>query len=261
MAMKSDNSVISTPQELTEHITCCVDQFCRQMAFPTAVDIRIVQHPPENRQHPPRVSPLAATLDDRKLRIHLSEASLLGMSPLALQGWLDMELARRHLELEPELYRVNFDRDIRPHFYISGAGTHMVRHLVVHLETSLRNLIAAQQVIEIGHSEPLLYFFHYRITPSTAERENYQRLFPYHWIRAIFLCKKNKGFSPVALLADQGIAAELAAYWWNCHAYLEPEDKRFLQTLFGLSKHDPFKHFPETLVEMFKFVKTQLLLR
>ncbi len=261
MEMDGDKSAISAPSELAEHTARCVDQFCRQMSFPSAVDIRIVRHPQEDLQRSSRVSPLGATLTDQKLSIYLHEDSLLGISPLALQGWLDIELARRHLELDPALYRVNFDQDIRPHFYVSGSGTHLVRHLVVHLEASLKNLIATQLVIEIGHSKPLLYFYHYRINPSVAEQENYQRLFPYHWIRAIFLCKKNKGFTPVALLADKGIAAELESYWWNCHAYLVPEDKRFLQTLFSLSKQNPVKRFAENLVEMFKFVKAQLLIR
>jgi hypothetical protein len=133
--------------------------------------------------------------------------------------------------------------------------------MVVHLETSLKNLIAAQIVIEIGDSRPLLYYYTYKISPSVEEMENYQRLFPHQWIRAIFLCKKNKGFTPVALLADKGIAAELESYWWNCHAFLSPEDKRFLKTLFSLSNQNPVKYFSETLVEMFKLVKSQFLIR
>ncbi len=170
-----------------------------------------------------------------------------------------MELARRQLDLEPSIYRVNFNKEIRPLVYTGGSGLHLVRHMVVHLETSLKNLIAAQIVIEIGNSKSLLYYYTYKISPSVEEKENYRRLFPHQWIRAIFLCKKNKGFTPVALLAAKGIAAELVSYWWNCHAYISPEDKRFLETLFYLSNQNPVKHFAETLVEMFKFVKSQLL--
>ena len=213
-----------------------------------------------NDQRSSHVSPVYATLENQNLTIYLRDEALLGIPQLALQGWLDMELARCQLELEPTTYRVNFDKEIRPLFYTGGSGLHLVRHMVVHLETSLKNLIAAQIVIEIGDGRPLLYYYTYKITPSVEEKENYRRLFPHHWIRAIFLCKKNKGFAPVALLADKGIAAELESYWWDCHAYISPEDKRFLKTIFRLSKQNPVKHFSETLVEMFKFVKSQLLI-
>jgi len=259
MEKNLDNSAISSLSELAELTARFIDQFCSRMAFPSTVDIRVDRHQKNNNQRSSHVSPVYATLENQKVTIYLRDEALLGIPQLALQGWLDMKLARRQLELEPTTYRVNFDKEIRPLFYTGGSGLHLVRHMVVHLETSLKNLIAAQMVIEIGNSRPLLYYYTYKISPSVEETENYQRLFPHHWIRAIFLCKKNKGFTPVALLAAKGIAAELESYWWNCHAYISPEDKRFLETLFYLSNQNPVKHFAETLVEMFKFVKSQLL--
>jgi hypothetical protein len=260
MEKNLDKSAISTPSELAELTARFIDQFCSLMAFPSNVDIRVDRHPKSNDQRSPHVSPVRASLKKQKLTVHLCDEALLGIPPLALQGWLDMELARRQLELEPATYRVNFDKEIRPLFYTGGSGLHLVRHMVVHLEASLKNLIAAQFVIAIGNSKPLLYYYTYKISPSVEEKENYERLFPHHWIRAIFLCNKNRGFTPVALLADTGIAAELESYWWDCHAYIAPEDKRFLKTIFRLSNQNPVKHFSEALVEMFKFVKSQLLI-
>ena len=260
MEKNLDNSAISSLSELAELTARFIDQFCSRMAFPSTVDIRVDRHQKNNNQRSSHVSPVYARLENQKVTIYLRDEALLGIPQLALQGWLDMELARRQLELEPTTYRVNFDKEIRPLFYTGGSGLHLVRHMVVHLETSLKNLIAAQMVIEIGNGRPLLYYYTYKINPSIEETENYQRLFPHHWIRAIFLCKKNKGFAPVALLADKGIAAELESYWWDCHAYISPEDKRFLKTIFRLSNQNPVKHFSETLVEMFKFVKSQLLI-
>ena len=251
---------ISTSAELTRLTTRFIDQFCLRMAFPSAVDIQVRRHPKNNDPRSLQVSPVHSALRKQKLTIHLNEEALIGISPLALQGGVNMELARRHLELEPSMYRVNFNREIRPLFDIAGSGLHMVRHMVVHLETSLKNLIAAQMVIEIGNSLPLFYYCYNTIIPSFEEMENYQRLVPHQWIRAIFLCKKNKGFTPVALLAAKGIAAELEAYWWNCHGFLSPEDKRFLKTLFGISNQNPVKYFSDTLIEMFKFVKSQFLI-
>jgi hypothetical protein len=260
MEKNLDNSAISSPSELVELTAHFIDQFCSRMAFPSNVNIQVDRHPKDDDHRSPQASPVYSSLENQKLTIYLRDEALLGIPQLALQGWLDMELARRHLDLEPATCRVNFDKEIRPLFYTGGSGIHLVRHMVVHLEASLKNLIAAQFVIAIGDSKPLLYYYTYKISPSVEEKENYERLFPHHWIRAIFLCKKNRRFTPVALLADTGIAAELESYWWDCHAYVAPEDKRFLKTIFRLSNHNPVKHFSETLVEMFKFLKSQLLI-
>ena len=259
MGKDLSKSTISTPSELAKLTIRFIDQFCGQMAFPSALDIHVDRHPKDTTDRSPHSGLLHTTLANQKLTIHLYEKALVDITPLALQGWLNMELARRQLELEPSTYRVNFNKEIRPIFSMSGSSLHMVRHIVAHLETSLKNLIAAQMVIEIGNSRPLLYYYTYKISPSVEEMENYQRLFPHQWIRAIFLCNKNKGFTPVALLADKGMAAELESYWWSCHAYISPQDKRFLKTLFSLSNQNPVRYFSETLVEMFNFVKLQLL--
>ena len=260
MRMDSDQPAISTESEVAELTTRFIDQFCRQLAFPSTVKIRVDRLPKYSDRDSLPVSPVQSSLNNQNLTIHLSEKALMGVSPLALQGLLDMELARRQLDLEPGAYRVNFNRNIRPLLNVAGSGLQLVRHLVMHLENGLKNLIAAQLVIEIDHSRPLVYALHHKISPSTAEKKNYQRLIPHRWIRAVFLCNKNRGFSPVALLADKGLAVDLEAYWWNCHAYMVPEDKRFLKTLFRLSNQNPVKHFSNTLVEMFNYVKSQLLI-
>jgi hypothetical protein len=253
-------STISTPSELSELTTSFIEQFCSWMAFPSAWKILVNRHPKDDINRPPFAAPLHTTLENQRLTFHLYEKYLMGISPLALQGWLNMELALRHLQVEPSVYRFNFDKEIHPLINISGSGLQMVRHMVAHLETGLRNLIAAQIVIEIGNSKALLSYYTYRISPSIEEKENYQRLYPHQWIRAIFLCRKNRRFAPVALLADKGIEAQLVSYWWNCHAYISQEDKRFLETLFSLANQNPVKQFSENLVDMFKFVKSQLLI-
>ncbi|CAB1077431.1 hypothetical protein D1AOALGA4SA_5220 [Olavius algarvensis Delta 1 endosymbiont] len=253
-------SKITTPAELAELAGHYLAEFCRQSSFPSTVDIRIDRHRKDMENSAVQIRPVHAALKNQQLTIHLYEEPLMGISPLALQGLLDMELARCQLELEPALYRVNFKKQIRPLFSVSGSGLNLVRHLVVHLETGVKNLIAARLVMEIGHGEPLLYACYYEITPSVVEKENYQRLVPHDWIRAVFLAKKSREFSPMALLAERGPAAELESFWWHCHTYIVPEDKRILKTLFDLSKQNPVKHFSETLVEMFKLVRSQLLM-
>jgi len=261
MPNESDKSALSTPAELAELTSRYINQFCRQAAFPSTVNMRIDRHRNDLENSDVQFRPVQAELDNRQLTIHLYEEPLMGISPLSLQGLLDMELARCQLELEPALYRVNFNKDIRPLFYVSGSGLNLVRHLVAHLEAGLKNLIAAQLVMEIGHREPLLYFCYHKIRPSMAEKENYQRLVPYDWIRALFVANKLKEFLPVTFLAQRDSVAELESHWWNCHAHILPEDKRILKTLFDLSNQNPVKHFSATLVELFKLMKSQFLIR
>ena len=260
--MKSDLdlSPISTPSQLKEMTADFIDQFCGQMAFPSGIDIQIADHPKEMDPPSSLINPLQVTLDTQKLRIYLYPEALIGISPLALQGWLDMELARCQLALEPSMYRVNFDKKIRTIFNVSGSGHHIVRHMVAHLENSLKNLIAAQIVIEIGNSSPLLHYCYHRINPSIEDGTNYERLFPHQWVRAIFLCKKNKDYMPVAALADSGLANELESYWWKCHRYLSTGDRQFLKALFNTAKQNPVKYFSDTMVEMFRLVTSQFLI-
>ncbi len=238
-----------------------IDQFCSQVAFPSEIDIQVADHPKEMDPRSSLISPLYATLDSQKLTIYLYPNALMGISPMALQGWLDMELARCQLALEPSMFRVNFDKKIRTIFNVSGSGHHIVRHMVAHLENSVKNLIAAQIVIDVGNSSPLLYYCYHKISPSIEDLNNYERLFPHQWVRAIFLCKKNKDYMPVAVLADSGISNELESYWWKCHRYLSTEDRQFLIALFKIAKQNPVKYFSDTMVEMFKLVKSQFLIQ
>ena len=153
MVKDLDNSIISTPSELAEFTTSFIEQFCSRMAFPSAWEILVNRHPKDDINRSPFAAPLYTTLENQRLTIHLYEKDLMGISPLALQGWLDMELARRHLQLETSVYRVNFDKEIRPLINISGSGLQMVRHMVAHLETGLRNLIAAEMIINLRSHE------------------------------------------------------------------------------------------------------------
>jgi hypothetical protein len=219
----------------------------------------VKRHATDGNNHLFHAGPIYAKVEHQNLTIHLFEKALMGISSPALQGCLDMALALQQLELEPELYGYNFQKQFRPLFYISGSGLHMIRQIVAHLEAGLKNLIAAQMAIDIGHGRPLFCCCYHKITPSVEKKENYYRLLDHQWIRAIFLCNINKGYIPAALLNQTGIAPELESYWWSCHNYLSPEDARLLKELFKRSNQNPVKHFSETLVALFKKVNSQLL--
>ena len=186
MEKELGKSTITTPLELSKLTTRFIDQFCSRMAFPSAWEILVNRHPKDDIDHSPYAGPLHTTLENQSLTIHLYEKDLMGITPLALQGCLNIELARRHLQLEPSMYRVNFDKEIRPIFNISGSGLQMMRHIVAHLKAGLKNLIAAQTVIEMGNSMALLCYYTYKISPSLDEKENYQRFYP-HRCKALIL--------------------------------------------------------------------------
>jgi hypothetical protein len=257
--MNQDQTPINSPAELAKLTDKFIDKFCSQIAFPPTLKILVERHTTDGNDCLLHNGPIYAKLEHQNLTIHLFEKALLGISSPALQGCLDMALALQQLELEPERYGFNFQKQFRPLFYISGSGLHMVRQIVAHLEAGLKNLIAAQMAIEIGHGKPLFYFYYHKINPSVEKKENYQRLLAHQWIRAIFLCNINKEFIPTALLNQTGIAPELESYWWSCHNYLSPEDARLLKALFIRSNQNPLKRFRETLLALFKMVNSHLL--
>ena len=119
---------------------------------------------------------------------------------LALQGWLDFELAAAVIRRQQTLYRYNFKRDILPLFQVSGMAAQFIRYLVSHLEDCLKRALRADMILNMNHGLPLAYFYYLMTVPSAAEKRSYQKLVPHKWTRAIFVCKKSKEFVPVALL-------------------------------------------------------------
>ena len=77
-----------------------------------------------NQMHPPVLS----ESDNHRIMIHLNIPNLVGIPTLALQGWLDYELAAIIIQRQHTLYRYNFKRDILPLFQVSGMAAQFIRY-------------------------------------------------------------------------------------------------------------------------------------
>ena len=203
--------------------------------------------------------PVFSESDDHRVMLHLNIPDLVGIPTLALQGWLDFELAATVIRRQQTLYRYNFKRDILPLFQVSGMAAQFIRYLVSHLEDCLKRALRADMILNMNHGLPLAYFYYLITVPSAAEKRSYQKLVPHKWTRAIFVCKKSKEFVPVALLDAGGYLPTLASFWWRCHAYLLPEDRELIQRLAAAFLSHRRDRFSDQMVAAFEAVKSDLL--
>lgn len=200
-------------------------------------------------------------LADDRIVIHLDLPALVGIPALALQGWLDFELAAIVIRRQPALYRYNFKRDIFPLFPVSGTAVQFIRYVVSHLEACLKRAGRTELILKMEHGQSLAYY-HYQTTATAAVEEirSYRNLAPHKWMRAIYVSKKSKEFVPIALLDAGGCLPGIASLWWRCHSYLLPEDQKILQKVaaaFLSHRHD---RFSEQMVAAFEAVRFDLLI-
>lgn len=208
-----------------------------------------------NNMHPPVFS----ESDNRWTEIHLYIPDLVGIPTLVLQGWLDVELAGIVIGQQHTLHRYNFKRDILPIFPVSGTAVQFIRYLVAHLENCLKVAMGADMILNMQHGLPLAYYYYFKTLPSAEEKQSYRKSAPHRWTKAIFVCKKSKAFLPIALLDAGGYLPTLASFWWQCHPYILPEDREFMQTLATTFLAHRRDRFAEQMVAAFKTVTSGLL--
>jgi hypothetical protein len=197
--------------------------------------------------------------DDHRIIIHLNIPDLVGISTLALQGWLDFELAAVIIRRQDNLYRYNFKQDILPRFQVSGMAAQFIRYLVFHLEDCLKRGLRTDMILKMEHGLPLAYYCYLMTVPSAEQKQSYQNLVPHNWTRAIFICKKSKEFVPIALLDAGGYLPTLASFWWRCHTYLLSEDRKLLQKLAAVFLSNHHHRFSDQMMALFDAIKSDLL--
>jgi hypothetical protein len=203
--------------------------------------------------------PVFSESDDHRIIIHLNIPDLVGIPTLALQGWLDFELAAIIIRRRHTLYRYNFKQDILPLFLVSGMAAQFIRYLVSHLEDCLKRALRTDMILKMEHGLPLAYYYYLMTVPSAEEMQSYQNLVAHNWTRAIFICKKSKEFVPIALLDAGGYLPTLASFWWRCNGYLLPEDRKLMQKLAAAFLSNRHQRFSDQMVAAFDAIKSDLL--
>ncbi len=258
------NSTVSSVDALSQLASRFMAEFEKGFSLRGPLNVEFVLHQTRSgfpgRPGGPLTSPVISKQDGHRALIHLYGPGLMDIPIPALQGWIDLELAALSLSLQDGAFKFNFNREILPLMDVSGAAKQFIRYLVFNLETLVKRIQAVQLLLDMDHGLPLCAYYYTTISPSGDDKENYENLLPHRWTKAIFICKKCKEYNPLIFLAQQGIFTELETYWWACHDYILPEDRRLMEGLADISLRSDDSSFSEQIVLLFQAVKSNLLI-
>ena len=265
MALPFDlDSTVSNVDTLAQLASHFIREFEKKVSPDRSLDVGLVLHQTRSEfTDPPMESPRPVVLtkqDGARTILHLYGPDFVGIPVSALQGGLDLALAAIVLGRREDEFQFNFKREILPMINVSGTAKQVIRYLVFHIEAIVKQVNAVELVLGMAHGLPLCAYYYTIISPSNEDKEDYGNLVPHRWTRAIFICKKCKEHSAVVFLAQQGIFAELETYWWACHDYILPEDKRLMKELADIAGRFSRMRFSKQIVALFEAVKSNLLI-
>jgi len=129
------DSTISDAAALSEYASIFIAEFKESFSGeqPLSVDYTLHQSPSAFPGASDDQIPSCVYSQKRgaRLNIHLYQPALIGIPTLALQGWLDLELASHVLTCRPDALQFNFRRDILPLIDVSGMAVQVMRYLLV----------------------------------------------------------------------------------------------------------------------------------
>ena len=194
--------------------------------------------------------------------IHICEDSLKNIPYLVLQGWLEHEMMLCVQKRHPEVNGFNFRKNILPLMPVTGLAENHMRELVASLEVGLRKYLATKTLTHMGGGFQQAHFYFFRISPIVEDRQNYQKVLPHPWTKALFLCRKFRELMPIYWLAHKKVefSRDLASYWWGVHDNLIPKDRAFLEELSGIPHRYPNAIYPDIVIDLLKKLKSQYLL-
>jgi hypothetical protein len=163
--------------------------------------------------------------------LYLRADPLVGQPASVLEGGMALELAGGVFQQRSAGFHLNFEREILPIFSVSGSAVQFIRRLVMHLETGLKRFAATRSVIDNGYGTHLFYYCYHTFQPSEEDRRHYGELLSHHWMRAMYLARKNTDRMPLMPLDGMGTPSGLRELWKACHSYLVPEDHQLLVEL------------------------------
>lgn len=249
-------TAVGDAQQLRQLASLFVEEFRNRSGAGSRPVVNLLFH--EQRAEPdaaPRKSsaePIEAKIENGQLLIHFYEKALEGIPVLALQGWLDWELGRFLLTLEPQRFHYKFSKLILPLFPVTGSAVNILRDFVNRLETGLKSYLITKLAINADHAAAQFYYHFFRFQPDTAEADDYRLFAPHGWSRLLFLVDKLKEFIPVCLLEKQGISPHLKSSWWSFYEFLAKEDRLMMEELAEIPARLNEEPYPVQLVEMFK---------
>jgi hypothetical protein len=262
MLMIDQRRHIRNSAEVRQYSRYIVDEFLQRVENPSpgAVDLNFYETREafHARHKTPSLDSIIFKRAGEHIMIHMCEEDLMGISVLALQGWLNQALSYHSLENDPVILQFNFSALIKPLFRTSGLAEDVIRQLVEGLHAALKAYLATQIVVDMGDALAQVHFYFSKINPNSEEIVDYQLMLPHGWIRLLFLSRKLREFLPVFLLGNMGFSPELRSFWAKSHGYLLSEDMRLLEELAMVSAGKARKHYADTIVKMFLKIRPRL---
>ena len=261
------NSQIVSIDELKKYSRYFAEKFlkkaiCCQSLISDIVDFSFYSTEAAYRAEPKlrKADPIFLEKQEIGCKIHLCEECLQGIPSLALQGWLEQELAFCRQNSREELY-CNFREYILPIFPVLGLAENFIRELVHYLDKALRCYLTTEKILDFGFGLHQVHFYFFKVNFSEELKERYQEFIPYYWTRSHILSKRLPELMPISLLARRNImfSDDLEKTWWKYHDYLLPEDKTLLKEIVAIPELHVNESFCFKLVETFKKVKRYLL--
>jgi hypothetical protein len=209
------------------------------------------------------MDPLTIRLEGDRVICTLKLADLTGVPQLALQGMVDMVLAKAIMERDSQRYHLNFSRQILPLFPVSGSGVNFIRYIVECLSKGLKQYIATKSLISIGHGPPQAHLLFFKMDFPREDVSTCQMVAPHSWTKAVFLCRRIETYMALRALSSHGVAfsIQLQEAWEQGHEYLTGEDRAFLNKLVSILEQSAESSFSELMVQLFLVVRDRYLHR
>jgi hypothetical protein len=254
---------IRNSDEVRQYSRYIVDEFLQRVEnpSPSAVDLNFYETREafHARHKTPSLDSIIFKRAGEHIMIHMCEEDLIGISVLALQGWLNQALSYHSLENDPVISQFNFSDLIKPLFRTSGLAEEVIRQLVEGLHSALKAYLATQMAVDMGDALAQVHFYFFKINPNSEEIVDYQLMLPHGWIRLLFLSRKLREFLPIFLLGNMGFSPELRSFWSKSHGYLLSEDMSLLEELAMVPAGEARKHYADTIVKMFLKIRPRLV--
>jgi hypothetical protein len=253
---------IRNSDEVRQYSRYIVDEFRKRVENPSPSAVHFNFYETREAFHARHRTPFLDSIiferQDDHMMIHMCEEDLMGISVLALQGWLNQALSYHSLENDPVIFQFNFSNLIKPLFPTLGLVEDLIRQLVEGLHSALKAYLATRIVVDMGDALPLVHFYFFKINPNSEEIVNYQQMLPHGWIRLLFLSRKLGEFLPLSLLDNMGLSPGLRSFWSKSHGYLLSEDMSLLEGLSMVPTGEAKKHYADTIVKMFLKIRPRL---
>ncbi len=256
---------LQTPQEIEQHANQIVGDF---LLYITSDKLPLTEwvfsqetEPLRSRRTGGIGRPIRAVTKKGVLELQICPNDLLGITYIALQGWLELEIARSTEEAKADSCQFNFQNQIRPLMYLAGSGLYFIRELVEYLSRSLIRRETTKIIHRMGRGLPQVYYYFHTLNFSEEEKKFYTNFTPHKWSRASHLCGKLVEYMGLSYLADHGVgfSQTLCLDWQKQHGYLS-EDQAFLDEMVSIANQFADQAFSFQLIEMFKVLRDTMLL-